>query len=206
MSITDWLSLSLLCLAGAVSPGPSMAVVLGACLNGGRTAGLVASWAHAVGIGLYACLTVLGISALLTASPNILTAIQLLGGLYLLWLAYGLWTSTGLMSNPQPAASAARDGFAVVFLNPKVAVFMLALFSQFLQPGAALAVKLQMAGTAFFIDGAWYSLIALLFTRQSFIQRLRDNAITINRLFALALALLALALFVSLVRAALGGN
>ncbi|MEO0437493.1 MAG: LysE family translocator [Pseudomonadota bacterium] len=206
MSIADWLGLSLLCLAGAASPGPSLAVVLSACVRGGRNAGLVAAWSHAVGVGLYAALTVFGLSALLAANANALALIQLCGAAYLLWLAHGLWNSpkNEELATDRASASAARDGFAVVFLNPKLAVFMLALFSQFLESGAGAAVKFQMMGTAFFIDGAWYTLITLLFTHRAIIDGLRNHSQTINRVFAIALAGLALALLASLAGLTLG--
>ncbi|MEM7692217.1 MAG: LysE family translocator [Pseudomonadota bacterium] len=200
MSIADWIGLSLLCLAGAASPGPSLAVVLSACVRGGRSAGLIAAWSHAFGVGLYAALTVFGLSALVTANSQALALIQLCGAAYLLWLAYGLWNSPKHedIAAREASTSAARDGFAVVFLNPKLAVFMLALFSQFLEPGAGVAVKLQMMGTAFFIDGAWYTLITLLFTHRSLIDGLRNHSQMINRVFAVALSGLALALLASL--------
>ena len=68
-----------------------------------------------------------------------------------------------------------RDGFLVAFLNPKVALFFLALFSQFLQTDMAQAARIQMVLTSMFIDGGWYVLVALLLGRSRFLPWLRAH-------------------------------
>lgn len=201
----EWLSLASVCLAGAASPGPSLAVVVSASLSGGKLGGLVAAWAHALGVGLYAGLTVLGISALVTADQRIFITIQTLGALYLLWLARSLWFSVpadeaNAQPSPAKTRSTARDGFAIAFLNPKLAVFMLALFSQFVHPDASTSTKVFMAITALLVDGLWYTLITMVFTREKWIAALRENAGGIDRIFGLLLAIVALVILVRLLR------
>jgi threonine/homoserine/homoserine lactone efflux protein len=195
MSLWEWLSLASVCLAGAASPGPSLAVILGAGLSGGRTAGLAAAWAHAIGVGLYAGLTVLGISVLITGRQWLFVGIQSAGALYLLWLALGMLRASSSASSETTAhettSSAIRDGFAIAFLNPKLAIFMLALFSQFVRPGAGPSTNAQLIATATLIDGLWYSFITLVLMRGRWIEALRRNAQTINRTFAVLLATLA---------------
>ncbi|WP_439102920.1 LysE family translocator [Congregibacter sp.] len=206
MTLWEWLSLASLCLAGAASPGPSLAVVISASLSGGRINGLAAAWAHAFGVGLYAALTVFGLSAIIATSDRLFTALQTLGAIYLLWLAYGLWRS----AHGEPsikdtatahASAAARDGFTIAFLNPKLAVFMLALFSQFVHPEAGSGSQATMVSTAFFIDGLWYTLITVAFTRGAWIEGLRKRAGAIDRVFAILLALVAAAILAQVAQA-----
>ncbi|EAQ97714.1 LysE family translocator [Congregibacter litoralis] len=198
MTFWVWLSLSGLCLAGAASPGPSLAVVISASLGGGRARGLAAAWAHALGVGLYAALTVFGLSAIIATSDRLFVALQTLGALYLLWLALGLWRSADAAPTQEDgtagARTAARDGFAIAFLNPKLAVFMLALFSQFVHPEASGATQAAMVLTAFFVDGLWYTVITLAVTRENWVRRLRSHAGTIDRIFAVLLTLVAIAI------------
>ncbi|MEO1080153.1 MAG: LysE family translocator [Pseudomonadota bacterium] len=199
MSLWEWLSLASVCFAGAASPGPSLAVVLDAVLRGGRGNGIIAAWAHALGVGLYAALTVFGISALLLSRPELFTLLQVCGALYLLWMAARLLRSTAsgpAVSEDAPShvGRAARDAFAVAFLNPKLAVFMLALFSQFIRPDAALSESALLIATATGIDGAWYTLVALLLSRGSWLDVLRRNATRIDRGFGALLAILALSI------------
>lgn len=196
MSFWEWFSLASLCFAGAASPGPSLAVVVRASISGGKRAGLAAAWAHALGVGLYATLTVLGLSALISRVEGLFIALQTLGALYLLWLAFGIWRSAQSAAESEvasvaSAATSARDGFAVAFLNPKLAVFMLALFSQFLRPDASLTQQCILIATVTLIDGSWYTLITVAFSRDKWTQALRRNAGRIDRVFAVLLALVA---------------
>ncbi|MEX2321006.1 MAG: LysE family translocator, partial [Saccharospirillum sp.] len=134
MTWTTWLAVVSICMLGAMSPGPSLAVVLKQTLAGGRRNGVVVALTHGLGIGLYALLSIFGLAALITASPLAFTALQWGGALYLAWLGVkGLRAranSNAELPDVPTTASAARDGFLVVFLNPKVAVFFIALFSQ----------------------------------------------------------------------------
>ncbi|MFT4769553.1 MAG: threonine/homoserine/homoserine lactone efflux protein [Glaciecola sp.] len=197
MSFWEWLSLAGLCLAGAASPGPSLAVVVSASVGGGKRSGLAAAWAHAFGVGLYAALTVLGLTALLASAGSLFISFQSAGAIYLLWLAWGLWHSaqpTSMRGEDTVAStvSSARNGFAIAFLNPKLAIFMLALFSQFVRPEASTMTQAALIATATLIDGLWYTLITLVLTRGKWIEVLRNNGHKIDRLFAVLLATVAL--------------
>jgi threonine/homoserine/homoserine lactone efflux protein len=167
-------------------------VVVGAVVSGGRPAGLGAAWAHASGVGLYAAMTVLGISSVLRHLPFLLDALQIAGALYLLWLAFGLLRSTtgGIDATGGRVRHAARDGFAVAFLNPKLAMFMLALFSQFVDADAGLATGAILVATATLIDGCWYSLVTLLLSQPRFLKGLQRRALLIDRIFGGLLAAL----------------
>ncbi|MFT4614566.1 MAG: threonine/homoserine/homoserine lactone efflux protein [Bacteroidia bacterium] len=200
MTLTLWLSLFAVCLLGAMSPGPSLAVVMRATMAGGRRSGFATALAHGAGVGLYGLLTVTGLAVVLTQSPVLYLAVQLLGALYLIWL--GAKSLRGQAStshvnegSPHPvnnSRGAALEGFMVAFLNPKLAVFMLALFSQFLQPDFAFAEKALMAITVAATDGVWYCLVAGLISQPAFLARLRNSAGTIDRFFGVILIVLAL--------------
>jgi threonine/homoserine/homoserine lactone efflux protein len=64
---------------------------------------------------------------------------------------------------PLPYWTHARDGFLIAFLNPKIAVFFVAIFSQFLTVGQPMLIRMQMAATAWIVDTLWYVLLALIF-------------------------------------------
>lgn len=196
MSFTLWLTLAGVCLAGAVSPGPSLAVVVNATLRRGKAAGLAVAWGHALGVALYALLTILGVATLITAVPALFKAIQLAGAMYLIYLAIGMLASSGATTIPDRADEGGRgrglaDGFSIAFFNPKLAVFMLALFSQFVRPdfGAEdLALMITTAGT---IDGMWYSVVVLLLSGSRGADALRGHSRQIDRIFAVLLFALA---------------
>jgi threonine/homoserine/homoserine lactone efflux protein len=190
-----WLTVLSICVLGAMSPGPSLAVVLRHTLSGGRLNGCLAALAHGAGVGLYALLSSSGLAVLITASPGLFRAFQWAGAGYLAWM--GL---RGLLARPpqdpagaaaQPGGGAVRDGFMIAFLNPKIAVFFIALFSQVIGNETPWFGRLLYAGTAWFIDTAWYLLVAWLFSTPRWLARLRRNAVWFERLFGLVLLALA---------------
>ena len=204
MTVAIWLTVVSICLLGAMSPGPSLAVVLQQTLRGGRETGLVAALTHGLGIGLYALLCISGIAVMITASPILFTTLQWFGAGYLIWIGIkGLRAqkkTDATLANPPSTGSAARDGFLVVFLNPKVAVFFIALFSQVIGSETTWLEKLAYAATAMFIDMGWYMIVAWSFSNPRWLERLQQNVVWLERAFGVVLIALAIRLFaVSLV-------
>jgi len=195
-----WLSVVTICMLGAMTPGPTLAVVLRHTLAGGRSRGCVAGIAHSVGIGLYAFLAMSGLAVLITASPSVFQTFQWAGALYLVWLGIkGLMASPSQhneLADPGTSRSAARDGFLIAFLNPKIAVFLIALFSQVVGTDTTLLEKTIYASTAWLIDMMWYLLVAWLFSSQRWLESLRRKAIWFERIFGLVLLALAARLII----------
>ena len=66
-----WLSLVAICILGALSPGPSLALVIKNTLNGGAYQGYATAISHGFGVALYAAITATGIGLLIVQSPMI---------------------------------------------------------------------------------------------------------------------------------------
>ena len=188
-----WLSLALVCLLGAMSPGPSFVVVARNALYRGKSAGLLAAWAHATGICFWALLTVAGFSVLIRTVPALFVTISVLGGTYLGWL--GLRTlrhSSSIldeMTSDQNGSPwlGAREGGLIAFLNPKTGLFFLALFSPFVKPDAGSTWKSMMVITPFFTDGIWFSFVTLVLVRPKVLAALRAKSLLVNRLSGIVL-------------------
>ena len=198
LALSDWLLLIGVCALGAMTPGASLAVVTRHTVRGSARAGVSAGLAHAAGIGVYAAATVAGLAVVLRGFPQLEVAIRLAGSLFLLWLALSSWRAAARPA-PQPSGeagqSAVRDGFLIAFLNPKVALFFLALFSQFVSADMAMAARVQVAATAVVIDAAWYSLVALLLARGPMLAALRRHHDKVERATAMVLVLVAVAVW-----------
>ncbi|MBH0027106.1 LysE family translocator [Pseudoalteromonas sp. SWN29] len=169
MTLAAWFSLVLVCMMGAMSPGPSLAVVLKHTMSGGMKNGMLAALSHGVGVGLYAAASLLGLGALMVQFPTVYQVLVYLGAGYLAYL--GLKILLAKPSNDElqvqksevSETKALQDGFAIAFLNPKLAIFFLALFSQFIDPQAlTLSIGIIMCLTVFIIDTGWYLLVAVL--------------------------------------------
>ncbi|OIR22769.1 MAG: hypothetical protein BEU00_01860 [Marine Group III euryarchaeote CG-Epi3] len=181
---------------GAMSPGPSLAVVLRNTISGGRLQGILTSLGHGLGFGIYALIAVTGLSALLLTHDSLFFLLQWGGVVVLLWLSYGMITNS--LDHKDESDIHRRQGFAegflISFLNPKILVFLVAIFSQFIDPEMDYFDKLVMAILAGIIDTTWYVFVAVILTGTSSIDILRSNSVIIDRSIGFVLLFLALTL------------
>ena len=199
MDLTTILALSFVCAMGAMSPGPSLAVVLRNTISGGRLQGVMTGVGHGLGFGMYALLAVTGLSALLIAHESFFLFLQWSGALVLLWLSYDMLTYIPSDGNDDHSINNRRgfiEGFLISFLNPKILVFLVAVFSQFIDPQMSQSEKILMAILAGLIDTTWYVLVAAILAGTPLIDFFRSNSLIIDRVIGLVLSLLALALVV----------
>ncbi|MDE3272524.1 LysE family translocator [Pseudoalteromonas sp. G4] len=198
MELGLWLSLAGICAVGAMSPGPSLAVVLSHSMAQGLKHGLVASVAHGIGVGIYAALAVVGLAGLIHQFPIAYKVLLFGGAIYLVYLAYNILKAGNSKFSFDKASSssslyAARDGFAIAFLNPKLAIFFLALFSQFIDPETITVYQgFIMCLTVFTIDTLWYCIVSVITSKANQKFDLTRYAHIINKLLAFAFLLLAL--------------
>ena len=199
MEIKLLLGMSFVCAMGAISPGPSLAVVLRNTISGGRTQGIMTGIGHGIGLGIYAFIAVMGLSSLLLANKQIFNLIQWAGALFLMWLAFKMITyRPSDISNDDKGnwRKGFLEGFMIAFLNPKILVFMVAVFSQFINPDISNAGRFIMAIMAGVIDAVWYVLVAAVLAGTPIINKLRANAGLIDRSIGIIIFLIALFLIV----------
>ena len=197
MDFTSLIGMSLVCAMGAMSPGPSLAVVLRNTISGGRTQGVMTGIGHGIGFGIYALMAIMGLSALLLANENVFNLLQWAGAAVLLWLAYNMLThhSSGpAEEHDSQSRKGFAEGFMIAFLNPKILVFLVAVFSQFIDPEMSNPDRIVMALIAGIIDTTWYVLVAAVLAGTSLIDQLRANAILIDRSIGIVLLMLAILL------------
>lgn len=146
------------------TPGVDLAYTVASTLRGGWRQGVAAALGIMAGCVLHTAAAAFGLAALLATSAEAFTAVKLAGAAYLLYVAWGM-ARAGL----RPAAAAAevaapaslwrtaRQGFFTNALNPKVALFFLALLPQFIDAAAPDKTL------AFLFLGAWFIVQGLLF-------------------------------------------
>ena len=197
MDFPALLGVSLVCAMGAMSPGPSLAVVLRNTISGGRTQGVMTGIGHGIGFGIYAMLAVTGLSAILLADESNFELLQWGGAVVLLWLSYNMLTYRPTGEKEEHESSGRRgfvEGFMIAFLNPKILVFLVAVFSQFLDPEMDDMDRFIMAFIAGLIDTVWYVLVAAFLSGTVIIDKLRDNSTLIDRMIGTVLLILAFVL------------
>jgi threonine/homoserine/homoserine lactone efflux protein len=161
-----WLLFVVAMIALVATPGPNVLYLVSRTLTQGRAAGLVSLAGTSTGFLGHVLAAAFGLSALLAAVPMAYDAIRFAGALYLAWLAWSTWRSPDAVpaaraTSVLPNAKLYRDGVVTAILNPKVAMFQLALFPQFVDPahGSVLAQSLILGATQVVInvvgDGAF---------------------------------------------------
>ena len=197
LDFTSLFALSFVCAMGAMSPGPSLAVVLRNTVSGGRLQGILTGVGHGIGFGIYALIAVTGLSAILLAHDSIFLLLQWGGALVLIWLSYNMLTYVPSEGNDEHDVSGRQgfiEGFLISFFNPKILVFLVAVFSQFIDPQMNHIDRVIMAILAGVIDTTWYVLVAAILAGTPLIDTLRSNSVIIDRAIGLVLSLLALGL------------
>ncbi len=197
MSLTIWFSLVIICLLGAMSPGPSLMVVLRHSLSNGRLHGILAALAHALGVAGWALLTISGLALLVTEQPVLFRLFTYAGAGYLAWMGVKALKSKGLApleidKTQAPLAEAVRDGAMVALLNPKLAIFFVALFSQFVSAEMASTDQWITVLTVASIDSLWYIAVAVILSNSPVVERLQKQSVVINRISGVVLVGLAL--------------
>ena len=153
-----------------ITPGAGTAMVVRSALRGGWRAALLTIAGNSLGVVLWALLSVLGISALVAASEVAFLVLKLTGAVVLVWLGAQSLLRAGRAESapvtPVVRRRAFRDGLLTSATNPKLAVFFVALFPQFVEDRAAvLPTTLLMAALIVMFDFAWYTGLALLVSR-----------------------------------------
>ncbi len=123
-------------LALLLVPGPAVFYIVACGVEGGRVAGIVSCLGVEVGILAHAAFAAVGLSAVPASSATAFAVVKWLGAAYLIWL--GLKRLLGrdeedapAAVEPEPLSRLFSQGVIVRVLNPKVALFLLAVLPQF---------------------------------------------------------------------------
>lgn len=200
MSLSALFLVLSVCLLGAMSPGPSLALVLQYTLQNGRPSGLRVAMGHSMGIGLYASATVFGIATILTRSDFLFSLVQWGGALFLFYLGLqALLTKadTHMEMIEEPHNKAMRDGFLMACLNPYTAIFFIALLSQVIDAQTILIAKLIYIVGAILIDMGWYAAVAWFFSQPRWLAVLQRYSAWLNRTLGVILLSFAIRLVLS---------
>ena len=185
-----WVQFAAICLIGAMSPGPSMALIIRNSIKYGRISGILFSLGHAIGIGIYATVSVLGLQFILINNLFLFNAIQFCGSVFLLILGILFLRDTAhnlSLENEQKNVNSFMQGFAISILNPKILIWFAAIFSQFIEISSTNFVKLAMVLIASSIDGLWYIILTIVVTGFGLKQFLEHNTTIIQKMSGVVL-------------------
>lgn len=167
MTLIFWLQFAAVCVAGAMSPGPSLALVIRNSTKFSRIAGLMTAIGHGLGMGIYAVFAVTGLVIVITTNVYLFQLIQILGICFLLYfgIQFILQKSNEIIiDDKQKNINSFIQGFSISILNPKILIWFAAIFSQFVSVNGTFTSNSILVLTASIIDCIWYIIVALVVT------------------------------------------
>ena len=183
MTPEAWAALAVVFMLGAMSPGPSLAVILSNTMSGGRRQGIATGLGHGIGFGIYAFLAALGLATALSVH-EVAQLVLMWGGVgILLWLGFKFIKSS--LDGPKAPyvdvggsseVTGFFQGFMIALFNPKILAWMLALYAPFIEADVSIETLMGMGALGMGIDGTWYVTVATILSSGNGIEKLRSNA------------------------------
>jgi len=202
MTFFVWSQFAIVCLLGAMSPGPSLALIIRNSINFNRMSGIVASIAHGLGICVYATVTVIVLEFILKNNETIFFVIQICGSIFLIILGLIFIfkkNNENQIETYQIHSNSFAQGFIIAIINPKILIWFIAIYSQFIDINASLINKTILVLTPTIIDAIWYSLVAILVTGYGLKEIFNKRKFFIQKIIGMLLILIAFSLIYSLI-------
>lgn len=197
----ELLAVATITILAVISPGSDFAMVTRNGYSFGRKIGLISALGIAAGVQVHVVYTVLGVAILITQSPTLFLVMKVVGAAYLMYLGYQSFcnrtvlNTDGEAGNMPSAWQAFGMGFLTNALNPKTMLFVVATFTQLVQPDASFWLNFAYGFFMSFAHWVWFSIVALVFSNKRLRaamlarQRLLDRVIGVA-LFSLGASLL----------------
>ena len=202
MSFFIWLQLALVCLLGAMSPGPSLAVVIRNTVAYNRLAGIFTAIGHGIGMSLYASIVVIGLGVIIQFYSNLFFFIQIVGLIFLASLGILFFIKSNekvKINNTLRNTNSFLQGFLIAIFNPKILIWFTAIYSHFIRVEADLLEKTILVSTAAIIDALWYSTVSIIITSYSLKNFFENRNSIIQKIMGILLILISIILFYKLI-------
>ena len=185
MSLLIFLKIFAVCLLGAMSPGPSMVVVINNAIFKNRLNGILTSIGHGVGIGIYALFAVLGIALIIKTNLYVFNVIKFLSIIFLVYLGVNLMITNDKLEfdgkDINSGFTSFLQGLSISLLNPKIFIWFVAIYSQFMSVDNDMIFNTILILTASIIDAIWYVILTLLVTTNIALDFIKDKSVLLKK-------------------------
>ena len=202
MSLLIFLKIFAVCLLGAMSPGPSMVVVINNAIFKNRLNGILTSIGHGVGIGIYALFAVLGIALIIKTNLYVFNVIKFLSIIFLLYLGINLMNTNDKLEfdgkDINSGFTSFLQGLSISLLNPKIFIWFVAIYSQFMSVDNDMIFNTILILTASIIDAIWYVILTLLVTTNIALDFIKDKSVLLQKFVGSVFIIIAALLLIEL--------
>ena len=204
MTILLFAKITIVCLLGAMSPGPSMVVVINNAIYKNRINGILTAIGHGFGIGIYAFFAVLGIGLIIKTNLFLFNTIKILSIFFLFYLGFQAIFSNPKMNFEKNAikfgVKCFLEGFAISILNPKILIWFLAIYSQFMSASNDYILNISLILIASSVDALWYIILVKLVTVKGVLEKLKSKLQLIQKLIGYLFITISIFLIIGLIR------
>jgi threonine/homoserine/homoserine lactone efflux protein len=176
MDLLEIASFALVAFLLVMTPGPNGVLIAKTVPTSGRAAGFWNVGGFVTAFYLHGTLSIFGISIILVHSAEAFFVLKMAGAAYLCWIGlkslWAAWKGAATVQAVKPARrvrthlSAYVEGFLTNALNPKVSIFYLAAFPQFIPAGDwAVAEAYLLVTVHAVLNGLWFTAMIILFAR-----------------------------------------
>ena len=202
MSLLIFLKIFVVCLLGAMSPGPSMVVVINNAIFKSRLNGILTSIGHGVGISIYAFFAVLGIALIIKTNLFVFNVIKFLSIIFLVYLGVKSIIANNKLEFDEKNISAGftsfLQGLSISLLNPKIFIWFVAIYSQFMSVDNDIIFNTILILTAGIIDSIWYVTLTLLVTTNIALDLIKDKSVLLQKFVGIVFIIIGALLLIEL--------
>tara|TARA_B100001027_G_scaffold207327_1_gene171661 strand:+ start:885 stop:1499 length:615 start_codon:yes stop_codon:yes gene_type:complete len=186
MSTIVFFKVIFVCLLGAMSPGPSMVVVINNAIFKSRYDGILTSFGHGIGIGTYALFAVLGVAIIISTNLFIFNGIKVLSIIFLIYLGAKSITNKNKLNfdskDLKGGVASFLQGLSISLLNPKIFIWFVAIYSQFMSVDNNIIFNSFLILTAGIVDIVWYIILTFLVTSKVALEFIKNKSILIQKI------------------------
>ena len=202
MTLITFAQVFTVCLLGAMSPGPSMAIVINNAIFKGRYNGILTSIGHGIGIAVYATFAVLGLGLIIKTNTYLFNGLKILSIIFLIYIGINSILNKEKLNfkkkDTKENTVSFIQGFSIAILNPKILVWFIAIYSQFMSSDNELIFNIYLVSIAGIIDACWYVLLTLAVTTASALTFFQAKVILIQKFQGFFFITLGLGLLINL--------
>ena len=204
MTLITFGQVFIVCLLGAMSPGPSMAVVIHNAIFKGRYNGILTSIGHGTGIAIYATFAVLGLGLIIETNIIIFNSLKILSIIFLIFIGMKSILNREKLNlekkDVKEKTISFLQGFSISILNPKILVWFIAIYSQFMSVNNELIFNIYLVSIAGIVDAFWYIFLTLAVTTTSALTFFQTKILLIKKIQGFLFVAIGLMLLVDLFR------
>jgi len=202
MTTLLFLKIFIVCLLGAMSPGPSMVVVINNAIFKNRFNGILTALGHGFGIGVYALFAVLGIGLIIETNIFIFNGIQSLSIFFLFYLGIqSIKNNSKLDFKTNEITSGIKSflqGLTISILNPKIFIWFVAIYSQFMSGDNNLSLNISLVLIACIVDTLWYIILVNFVTLKKVFEFAKNKSNLMQKIIGYLFVLISIGLAVNM--------